>query len=118
MPTEVAITCSFYGDRNLPRQRGRLFIGPVKSTAFEVVAGRVEVNDSTRTTLAHAMRRLAQDSITNGASWHVISPTAASSVEVTAGWVDNTADTQRRRGTEASFRHTWDSAGVAEVAEQ
>lgn len=112
LPTEVAATLSFYGDRNLPRQRGRIYLGPLKTTVLGTQANTVLFASNFLITAAHAMRRLSQQATGNVARWHVISGTAADSVQVSAGWVDDSPDTQRRRGRRASVRTKWDEAGV------
>lgn len=115
LPPEVAVTASFYGTRNLPRQRGRVFIGPLASSVLELNANRLRVTESFRTTLGHAMRRMAQFDANNIAEWAVISPTSVAGHKVTHGWVDDVPDTQRRRGHQPSQRTTWDAAGVQVV---
>lgn len=118
LPSEVAMCASFYGDgRNLPRQRGRVFLGPIKSSYVEAVNAKVRFTTVAQTTVAHAMRRLMQGAIGNAALWSVISPTAADGYTVTNGWVDDATDTQRRRGTAPSNRMTFDAAGVSDVAQ-
>lgn len=117
LPPEVAVTASFYGTRSLPRQRGRVYLGPIISSALEFSVNRIRVGSSLRTTLCHAMRRMSQFDANNIAEWSVVSPTAVAGYKVTAGWVDDAPDTQRRRGHAAQLRHTWDADGVQEVAE-
>lgn len=111
-PPEVCATLSFYGTRNLPRQRGRIYLGPLTQSTVELVNSSYFFTPAFRETAAHAMRRLAQTHASIAATWHVISPTSVDSHEVTHGWVDNAPDTQRRRGVEPTSRYTWSSVGV------
>jgi hypothetical protein len=106
LPTEVTACGSFISNRNLPRQRGRIFVGPLNQSAAEVQApGRVALNATFRATLLSAMA--AMNSTTNNVSWRLYSPTDAAMKEVTGGWVDNAFDTQRRRGTAPTVREFW-----------
>lgn len=114
LPTECAVTASFYGSRNLPRQRGRVYIGPLSIGSIVVRANKATIADDLRITLAHAMRRMTQNGNTNQAEWHVISSAGATSHQVTHGWVDDAFDTQRRRGQEATRRTEWSSTGVTD----
>jgi hypothetical protein len=103
MPEECSIVLSFYADRNLPRRRGRLYIGPLDTGTITN-----DLDGATRPTLA------ARSAISAGAmnvlntsqpvGWSVVSQVNASSHLITAGWVDNAFDTQRRRGPAASSR--------------
>lgn len=113
LPPEVALCASFYGNgRNLPRQRGRVFLGPLKASYTELVGPQVRWTEPARTTVAHAMRRLMQGAIGRSAQWNVISPTAVTGYQVTNGWVDDAIDIQRRRGTDPTVRTTFDEEGV------
>jgi hypothetical protein len=104
LPNECACVASFYGDRNLPRSRGRIYVGPLAANAGIADGGDVRVAPGLRTAIANACQTMAayvlpqwvQRSTVNGAL-HV----------VTAGWVDNAFDTQRRRGQKATTRTTW-----------
>nr|CRY97231.1 hypothetical protein [uncultured prokaryote] len=116
-PTEVACVLSFEGapQNGIPqaRRRGRIYIGgvgtgaqitgasasapyfPVWQTAF-----LTDITDAA-TVLATAYN------VANGLTWVVYSPTAMMATPVTQGWVDNTPDTQRRRGVKATVRDLW-----------
>lgn len=106
MASEVACCLSFYGERNLPRQRGRIFIGPIDQ-AFNS-AGRPS------TVLVDAMLDLADDLSGVGDAlydWQVVSRTAQTRERVQHVWVDNAWDTQRRRGLPPTSRATRDVSG-------
>jgi hypothetical protein len=95
---EAALCLSFYGDRNLPRQRGRLYIGPWPSSALS------ERPDATVRgylgTLAAGIGGLGGINV----DWCVHSPTTGSYHKVTNWWVDDEWDVQRRRGHRPSMR--------------
>jgi hypothetical protein len=103
IPEECAIVLSFYADRNLPRRRGRLYIGPLDTGSMSAGTDGI-----TRPALEarSAIRRGAINVLNTSqpVGWSVVSQTNASSHLVTAGWVDDAFDTQRRRGPDASSR--------------
>lgn len=118
LPNEVACVVSFFHERNVPRQRGRVYIGPLNNAVLAApVAGVGE-----RFLLAAAVTEFATAATgllagTNGVEWCTKSNMPFSSApgslpgpfyrEVTAGWVDNACDTQRRRGMRAQSRTTF-----------
>ena len=107
VPNEVCSVLSFYGDRNLPRQRGRIYIGPLAATAIEDGTPDLRVSGAFRNAVADAARTLRTGDGTF--KWCVYSTVSGSPVthDVTAGWIDNAFDTQRRRGAAATDRLTW-----------
>lgn len=124
LPGEVALCASFQADLvsgvNQARRRGRVYIGPLASTASfaTVVNGQLRPHAAVVQALADACNVLADgiDTTGNGAhvSWAVYSPTLdiAGTIDdafndVTNGWVDNSYDTQRRRGAAPTSRVTW-----------
>lgn len=112
LPPEVACVASFFGQKNTPRTRGRVFLGPLAQAATEVRNGSVFFTEAFRTTVAHAMRRQTQNGQTNIARWHVVSTTYGTATPVLQGWVDDAPDTQRRRGAKATTRLIWTESGV------
>lgn len=106
LPTEVACCTSFYGTRNMPRQRGRLYIGPFHEGAIEDDATfqRSRPALGLRESIHGSSKRLAMKV---GNKWAVFSPTSGLTHPVTAGWVDDAWDTQRRRGQDAEGRLSW-----------
>jgi hypothetical protein len=103
LPAEVAIVLSFYGSRNLPRQRGRLFIGPLDTGVLSqatnaVVRPALESRDAIRRGAVNVLNT------TQNLTWVVISPTAATATVIENGWIDDAFDTQRRRGVAPSSR--------------
>lgn len=111
LPEEVALCISFFKDRNIPRNRGRLYIGPISETANNngrPSAGLVGA-------LADAGRRMIEASGAPGseASWAVYSVADGLAKDITDGWVDNAWDTQRRRGLAATARTVFDELNPA-----
>lgn len=117
LPSEVALCLSFYGSRNLPRQRGRLYIGPLNNDAVQSGSGAPA---RPGTNLMHALMRAGERlSVPRDGGelyWAVRSagPYADGSgagvvthYAVTDGWVDDAFDTQRSRGEEPTSRITW-----------
>lgn len=112
-PSEIAICASFYSQRSLPRRRGRVYVGPLSMTSSVIDQG-----DGTqpsrpalglRNALLGSMQRLRTDSENRSVPWCVLSQMDAELRIVTAGWVDNAFDTQRRRGEDASSRLSWNA---------
>lgn len=107
LPAEVACCLSFSGSRpNLPRERGRLYIGPLNTSAMDIDAtlGRVKVAPMLREALSLSALRIAGGDDTEPARWVVYSPTNNNSVLVRRGFIDDGFDTQRRRGEQAIDR--------------
>jgi hypothetical protein len=101
----VSVALSFYADRNLPRQRGRVHIGPLKTTVAEQPDGIVRPKPLVRTDLGEAAGALA--SLTSSVRWGVLSQADGVILEVTAGWVDDSFDTIRSRGEDSTTRTLW-----------
>jgi hypothetical protein len=110
-PSEVSLCASFYSQRNLPRRRGRVYVGPLAMTSTVVDQGDgtqpTRPALSLRNALLGSMQRLRTNSEFLGIPWSVLSQVDAEMKVVTAGWVDNAFDTQRRRGEEPTSRLTW-----------
>lgn len=123
LPTECSIVLSIEGaplsGTIRARRRGRLFLGPFNTGVTTTVTGYVYVSPSTIGTILDAANELAISGFPNYV-WAVFSPTTAgaepwsdlaiedATTNVAGGWVDNAFDTQRRRGTLASTRSTFD----------
>lgn len=110
LPREVAVTLSFYADRNIPRHRGRVFIGPLASNTLAGTSSSA-VHPNLQASLTEAANRLAHG---RGASddmqWAVLSQMDAEIRPASDGWVDNAFDTIRKRGAEATDRMVWPPA--------
>ncbi len=107
VPHEVAVCLSYYADRNLPRQRGRIYIGPLGNSAIAgAVAGDNDSRQASalRPSFATAGARLIAESQSGFRPWVVYSPTDLAGRQVTDGWIDDAFDTQRRRGRKPAVR--------------
>lgn len=121
VPTEVALVCSFRHNpssgTNPARYRGRIYLGALGDNGGGV--GGASAYPRPNTNLINNIKTAGHDLIASVAStsfrWVVYSPTrvagGASKIQasetVQNGWVDDTYDTQRRRGVPAINRNTW-----------
>lgn len=99
-PREVALCLSFYSERNLPRSRGRIYLGV--ATASRPL-GDVRPPATTRT----AALALADGFASLGGAdvdWCVYSSSDAAAKPVTNAWVDDEWDTMRSRGLRSTTR--------------
>jgi hypothetical protein len=101
LPNEVAVTLSFYADRNIPRHRGRIYFGPLNRNAAQEGTSDMRTGGGLRIALSGAAARMAAE---GPAEWQVFSPTDGVARTITAGWVDDALDTQRRRGADPTGR--------------
>lgn len=116
LPNEVAIVLSYRGGSGTtgggsadPRKRGRIFIGPLNQTAGTFTAGVDEdmfINAGPMDSIVKAADWL-RDDLTDELGWLQYSRTNDAFLAVTGGFVNNTFDTQRRRGVAATSRTTW-----------
>jgi len=109
LPREVALCLSFKstGAGNPRRKRGRVFIGPlIKSVCVDGPGFAPMPTNALQETLRVAAQALAEDSGAGGLPWSIFSKvnTAQHMSTVTAWWVDNEFDTQRRRGLRSTAR--------------
>lgn len=115
VPTEVACVLSFQADREngeaQARRRGRVYFGGLATNWLTQAGANYPTFNATVGsgigTAAAAFEVAVRT--TTGTRWSVWSPTAGESSFITNGWVDNTPDTQRRRGLVASSRAVWSS---------
>jgi hypothetical protein len=113
IPSEVAAVASFYATRNLPRRRGRIYFGPLGGTTqLATATGNIILQPALINALVESSRRLRAAAPAQGLNWSVLSQVDGVMRPVTAGWVDNAWDTQRRRGETASARTVWAQAGI------
>jgi hypothetical protein len=101
-PREVALCLSYFADRNLPRQRGRVYIGPFSNGGPNGATG-----DRPQVTLQNLLLDFGDDlagSAGAGPTWGVYSPTDGVIREITDTWVDNEWDTMRSRGQKGTSR--------------
>lgn len=107
LPPELALCMSFQAPRqsgvSQARRRGRLYLGPLSSTAYTTSTGFP--TSTILTNIGNAVQNLldASQAATTWA-WAVYSPTTETAIEVNDAWVDNAFDIQRRRGVAATSR--------------
>lgn len=119
MPAEVALCLSFQAAGasgvNQARRRGRVYLGPIDHDAtYTQNLGDVRPTSTCRDAIAAAagaLRDGADTTFGSHVSWAVYSPTldVVGTIDdafndVDNGWVDNSFDTQRRRGSAPSLR--------------
>jgi hypothetical protein len=98
-PRELAVCLSFYGERNVPRQRGRLYM-PLFFVGVSALGLRPP----------HAIAKMSQyvDLLKNlggvDIDWVVYSRTLNEAFSVTDWWVDNEWDVMRSRGLKGTAR--------------
>lgn len=109
LPSEVAVVNSFQGTPTSgqvqARRRGRVYIGPLTDGAADSNGTRPA--QQLIDTLTEVSERLMTEATASAIPWIVYSPTGSLFTAVTNGWVDNSFDTQRRRGEAATARYTW-----------
>lgn len=109
LPDEIAVCLSFQGSRQAgfpqARRRGRLYIGPLDTTA--ATGNRPSTGLLTAMSTAAQTLAAAVDAIGGSSAWAVYSPTEGASTVVTDGWIDNAFDVQRRRGVLPTSRTTF-----------
>jgi hypothetical protein len=98
-PREVALCLSYFGGRNLPGMRGRIFL-PVAYTG--TWAGVRPTSTLAGAALELADRLAAVGS--GGTDWSVYSRTQGLAFSITDSWVDDEWDTQRSRGLRSTTR--------------
>jgi len=121
LPAEVAVVLSYHstygsaperGPNNTrPRQRlrGRIFLGPLNSSAITASSsGRVVNDPNFRETIAACAATLMTTG-TLTAMWVQWSRVNRDYWDVVGGHIDDAFDTQRRRGEDADVRKLWGS---------
>jgi hypothetical protein len=100
-PREVACCLSFFGVRNAPRFRGRLYIPAYASLAPGAMGGRPSVAYREKIgTLATSLAGLGGADV----DWVVYSRLTDTAIPVSNWWVDDEWDTIRSRGLRATTR--------------
>lgn len=105
---QVAICLSYYSDRNLPQQRGRIYTGPwPQSAALVPTAAMTDVM-----ALGAALAGLGGINV----DWSVYSPTRATqgddpTMTISNYWCDNSWDVVRSRKLKATTRQTATTSG-------
>jgi hypothetical protein len=97
-PREVALCLSFFATRNLPRRRGRIYVGPWR--ASDATLRPAADIRSALTAMATGLHAIGG----GGNRWCVYSPTDDALWPITDAWVDDEWDTMRSRGLRATTR--------------
>lgn len=107
-PRELALCLSFYADRNVPRQRGRLYL-PIPIVGFPSGVAVVPVASQIQKAmdLGPVLAALGGSDV----DWVVYSRADDDARRVTNFWVDNEWDVQRSRGLRATTRQTATTGG-------
>ena len=116
LPNEVAVVLSYRGGSGTsgggsadPRKRGRIYIGPLNTTAGAFSAG-ADGDMSVNTPIIDSMTKAAiwmRDVLTDELGWLQYSRANDGFLAVTGGFVNNAFDTQRRRGLDPTTRTVW-----------
>lgn len=99
-PREVALCLSYYGERNLPTQRGRVFLGPYNSTAMGLRPSDTAMN--ALITMGQGLAGIGGENI----SWRVHSVKTGDYHHIRNIWVNDEWDTMRSRGLRQTKRFT------------
>nr|CRY96711.1 hypothetical protein [uncultured prokaryote] len=101
---QVALALSYYADRNLPRQRGRIFIGPWMPA--DTSASTAQVNQ------VMALPPLLAGLGGVNVDWSLWSPTTQEHTRINHAWCDNSWDIIRsRKLSSTAVRSTWSGDG-------
>lgn len=104
-PAEVAAVLTSFAGRNLPRRRGRIFLGPLGTgTGTMTSDGRVRLDGNFMETVLGRGLNVMRSSI--DVSWCMLSQADAQAFVIDNLWMDDSFDTQRRRGEKAGDRRT------------
>lgn len=90
-PRQIACCLSYFADRNLPRQRGRIYIGPWGTAGNALYPGVSTQNEVIA--LAQPLADLGGVNV----DWSLWSPTTQQHTRITNAWVDNSWDVIRSR---------------------
>lgn len=101
IPRELAICLSFYGDRNVRRDRGRLFV----PAWWAGTTLGLRPSSTARTTIL-SLRSVFEAAGGADVDWIVWSRAGNKATKVQNVWVDDEWDIQRRRGLRSTTRST------------
>lgn len=94
---QVALCLSYYADRNLPRQRGRIYGGPYTPSTPQAV----DELTNTLISLGQAFAGLGGLNV----DWSIYSPTTGDAMRISNIWVDNSWDIIRSRKLPSTKRN-------------
>lgn len=107
LPTEVALCLSYRTDQNVPRKRGRIYLGPLGT----VVNGTAQRPTAAAQAKLLALGQSLSDIGDVQMDWQLMSRSRNARERIEYLWVDNEFDTQRRRGIRATARVTASTSG-------
>nr|CRY96676.1 hypothetical protein [uncultured prokaryote] len=107
-PGQVALCLSYYSERNLPRQRGRIYCGPFSNPEIRPTSQTI----NSLITFGQALAGLGGLNV----DWSVYSPTKASlaqdpTMTISNIWVDNSWDIIRSRKLDGTTRTSAEISG-------
>lgn len=103
-PRQVALCLSYYADRNLAGQRGRLYLGPWTTSG--------EYASTAQTDAVIALPPLLAGLGGVNVDWSLWSPTKNTHTRISDAWVDDSWDIIRKRKMPAkAARKTWSGNG-------
>lgn len=111
LPGEVAVALSYQAEAEsgvaAARRRGRIFLGPL-NTGFMTSTTTTASRPSGASCLAVAQAAEELSSGPVGTQWCVWSRVNAAFYPIVKGYIDNSFDTQRRRGVATTSRTAWE----------
>lgn len=103
-PFQVALCLSYYADRNLPRKRGRLYLGPWTAQNQNATIAQV--------TSVMALPPLLANLGGVNVDWSLWSPTTQTHTRINHAWADDSWDIIRsRKIPSVAARQTWSGDG-------
>lgn len=99
---EVALCLSYYGERNLPRSRGRIYLGGFNAASITSRPAPAIMNAVLN--LGKGLAEIGGENV----SWRVYSPTNNTDEHIRHIWVNDEWDVVRSRGLRESTRVTAD----------
>lgn len=103
-PHQIALCLSYYADRNLPRQRGRIYVGPWDTSTTNATNAQTDELIA----LAGSLAGLGGLNV----DWSLWSPTTNTHTRINHAWVDDSWDVIRsRKVASVAARKTWDGNG-------
>lgn len=100
-PREVAICLSYYAERNLPRTRGRIYLGPIYGNGTNQPRP-TNLMQTAAVTLGERLAAIGGED----QSWRVYSPKTGEDHHIRNVWCNDEWDTMRSRQLEATGRVT------------
>lgn len=111
LPGECSVVLSFQAVKvsgvNQARRRGRIYLGPLTDAVSTVTGGIARPSVTIRGNIATRAAALKAAAVAANSPWSIWSEVNGAPSSVADGWVDDTFDTQRRRGVRATTRTAW-----------